>query len=116
MPILHRHRHYHRSRRQIFHHQIHLHFHLRNCRPEEASLKIPQYNPQVLSQTLDTPSTIYYIEHTRRPVGFIESIQHALAESSYPLQLREVDFIECCYHDIEINLSLLDAAPRLLQL
>ena len=35
---------YRRSRRQIFHH---LHFHPLIHRPEEASLKIAQYNPQV---------------------------------------------------------------------
>ena len=36
-----------RIRHLIFHHQIHLHFHRRIRRPEEASLKIGLYNPQV---------------------------------------------------------------------
>ena len=40
---------------------------------------------------------------TRRSVGFIESVQHALAKCSYPLQLREVSFIECCHIEIIVS-------------
>ena len=42
---------------------------------------------------------------TRRSVrvGFIESVQHALAKSSYPLRLQEVGFIECCHIEIIVS-------------
>ena len=80
--------------------------------PLQSSSLIPGLQPSI-------PSIIPAIL-VRRSVEFIESIQHALAMSSYPLQLRDV--IECCHHDLRSfcqrlmwvskgDQSSLDAAP-----
>ena len=105
--------HHRRSRCQIFHHQIHLKFHLGSRRPEEASLSslnIPGYkilksNPKPWTRLrLSIPSITSAIL-AKRSAGFIES-SACLAKCSYPLpQLWEVGFIESCYIEIIVSVG-----------